>query len=109
LVIPGRKTALVRALHGRATMAGIGAPWEAMGELTREGREGEGEGGTTGGAREAGAPQRGASGWLRAASVLLLCVIYAVHEVKEGKKREKKKRKNGKILKRGNFREKNKR
>jgi hypothetical protein len=33
-------------------VAGVGAPWEAMGELAREGREGEGErgeGGVAGG------------------------------------------------------------
>jgi hypothetical protein len=35
---------LVRALHGRAAMAGVGAPWPAMGVLTGEGRAGEGEG-----------------------------------------------------------------
>jgi hypothetical protein len=29
-------------------MAGVGAPWEAMGELAEEGREGEGEGGEGG-------------------------------------------------------------
>jgi hypothetical protein len=32
---------LVEALHGRAAMVGVGAPWEAMGELTGEGKEGE--------------------------------------------------------------------
>jgi hypothetical protein len=31
---------LVRALHGRAAMAGDGAPWPAMGELVGEGRRG---------------------------------------------------------------------
>jgi hypothetical protein len=34
---------LVRALHGRAAMAGVGAPWPVMGELAGEGREGEWE------------------------------------------------------------------
>jgi hypothetical protein len=34
---------LVRALHGRAAMAGAGAPWPVMGELAGEGREGEWE------------------------------------------------------------------
>jgi hypothetical protein len=41
---PVKKKALVRALHGRAAMAGVGAPWEAMGERGREGREGKGKG-----------------------------------------------------------------
>jgi hypothetical protein len=40
---PTKKMTLVRALHGRAAMAGVGAPWPVMGELAREGREGEGE------------------------------------------------------------------
>jgi hypothetical protein len=31
---------LCEALHGRAAMAGVGAPWPAMGVLTEEGREG---------------------------------------------------------------------
>jgi hypothetical protein len=31
-------------------MAGVGAPWEAMGELVGEEREGEGQGGEGGGA-----------------------------------------------------------
>jgi hypothetical protein len=35
---------LGRALHWRAAVAGVGAPWPAMGVLTEEGREGEGEG-----------------------------------------------------------------
>jgi hypothetical protein len=43
LVAPQRKMTLVRALHGRAAMAGVGAPWPIMGELVGEGREGEGE------------------------------------------------------------------
>jgi hypothetical protein len=38
------KTTLVRALHGRAAMTRVGAPWPVMGELAGEGREGEGEG-----------------------------------------------------------------
>jgi hypothetical protein len=42
LIIPQRKTPFFRALHGRVAMAGVGAPWEAMGELAGEGREGEG-------------------------------------------------------------------
>jgi hypothetical protein len=46
---PMKKTALVRALHGRAAMARVGAPWPAMGELTGKERVGEGEG--RGGAR----------------------------------------------------------
>jgi hypothetical protein len=36
-----KKMSLVEALHGRAAMAGVGAPWEAPWGLTREGREGE--------------------------------------------------------------------
>jgi hypothetical protein len=43
LVAPRRKMTFVRALHGRAAMAGFGAPWPIMGELAGEGREGEGE------------------------------------------------------------------
>jgi hypothetical protein len=35
--------ALVRTSHGRAAMAGVGAPWPAMGELTGEERNGVGE------------------------------------------------------------------
>jgi hypothetical protein len=31
LVIPRRKTSLCEALHGRAAIAGVGAPWPAMG------------------------------------------------------------------------------
>jgi hypothetical protein len=46
---PMKKTALVRALHGRAAMAGVGAPWPAMGELTGKERVGEGEGRGEGG------------------------------------------------------------
>jgi hypothetical protein len=40
LVIRRRKMSLCEALHGRAAMAGVGAPWPAMGVLTEEGREG---------------------------------------------------------------------
>jgi hypothetical protein len=53
---PMKKTALVRALHGRVAMAGVGAPWPAMGELTGKERVGEGEG--RGGARPGGAEDR---------------------------------------------------
>jgi hypothetical protein len=41
---PTKKMTLGRALHGRAAMARVGAPWPAMGVLTGEGREEEGEG-----------------------------------------------------------------
>jgi hypothetical protein len=44
LVVPQRKMTLVRAQHGRAAVAGLGAPWPAMGVLIADGREGEWEG-----------------------------------------------------------------
>jgi hypothetical protein len=50
---------LGRALHGRAAMAGVEAPWPAMGVLTREGTEGEGEQGGTARGLLGGAMGRG--------------------------------------------------
>jgi hypothetical protein len=68
------------SMEGTA-MARVGAPWEAMGELTREGKEGEGEGGEgawLGGAAEGGAMGRGCGhsgrSWLLPAHVLLCCL-----------------------------------
>jgi hypothetical protein len=40
---PTKKTSLCEALHGRATMVGVGASMEGHGELAGEGGEGEGE------------------------------------------------------------------
>jgi hypothetical protein len=39
---PTKKTSLCEALHVMAAMAGVGAPWPAMGVLIGEEREGEG-------------------------------------------------------------------
>jgi hypothetical protein len=79
-----------------------GQPWPELellaghGELAGVGERGKGWGEERGhdwGATEAGPPWGGASGWLRAAwLLLLLCVICAVCEVEEGKKREKKRK-----------------
>jgi hypothetical protein len=58
---------LVEALHGKATMAGVGAPWEAPWGLAREGRDeegGGGEGDVAGGAAwGGGAMGRGRGAW----------------------------------------------
>jgi hypothetical protein len=59
-------------------MAGVGASMGAHGELAGEGKgggRGRGRGRRGLGAREAGAPRGGALGWLRAASLLLLCIV----------------------------------
>jgi hypothetical protein len=106
LVVPRRKTALVRALHGRR-------PWselEIHGELPREEGDG-GKGAQLGGARMG----RGRGAILMAARSssapaapcsFSACVLLAVPEKQEGgrrkeKRREKRKeegRKNGKII-----------
>jgi hypothetical protein len=44
LVVPQRKTTLGRALHGRAAMARVGAPWSAMGSSPERGKRGKEEG-----------------------------------------------------------------
>jgi hypothetical protein len=44
LVIPRRKMRLCEALHGRAAMAGVGAPWPAMGSSSERGKRGNDEG-----------------------------------------------------------------
>jgi hypothetical protein len=41
---PTKKNGLGWSSPWEAAMTEVGAPWEATGELTREGREGEGEG-----------------------------------------------------------------
>jgi hypothetical protein len=70
---------LVEAIHGQATMAGVGAPWPAMGELAGEGREGEGEG------------ERGAVGelgaWLLLAVSLFLCMRKKTGRRREGREK----------------------
>jgi hypothetical protein len=56
LVVPRRKTTLVRALHGRASMAGVGAsreaPWGSSPERGERGKE-RGRGGRDWGGRGA--------------------------------------------------------
>jgi hypothetical protein len=53
LVIPQRKMALVKAFHGTAAMAGVGAPWPAMGSSPERKGGGRGRGGGRGpGGRE---------------------------------------------------------
>jgi hypothetical protein len=50
------------ALHGRAALSGVGAPWDGHGELRGEGEEGEGGGGEgvqLGAAWGGGAPWEG--------------------------------------------------
>jgi hypothetical protein len=100
---------LVRALHGRAAMAGAGAPWLVMGELAGEGREGEWE----------------VERWVQLGGVTLLLCVVSVRfgtvlreeesrkeegeEKREKRKeegKEKKKRKKEKKSKLGNFQKK---
>jgi hypothetical protein len=38
-----KKMSLCEALHGRADIGRVGAPWSAMGKLAGEGGEGDGE------------------------------------------------------------------
>jgi hypothetical protein len=113
---------LVRALHGRAAMAGDGAPWPAMGELAGEGRKGEGQGhgygeeegmeGRQGAARGAQSP---AHAWLILCGpgcVRDCCVRKKEREErkrKERKREKEKKRKNEKLLNLEILGEKNKR
>jgi hypothetical protein len=88
--------ALVRALHGRATMARVGAPWLAMGCSPERGETGKGRGeGARLGVR-VGVPWRGyrrRDRNMAAPAVSLLYVLLVLGEEEEGKKREKKRRK----------------
>jgi hypothetical protein len=102
---------LVRALHGMAAMAGVGAPWSVMGVLIEQGREGEWEGER--GAR-LGVPGDGGEIGALGEEELVLLMFYCVREEEELEEREekekrereerKKGRKNEKIAKPGNFR-----
>jgi hypothetical protein len=105
LVIPRRKMTLGRALHGRAAMAGVGAPWaghkgspqrKGKGEMERERERERG--------RRCGAPWGGRGGMGRgarlasyslpvAAARSLLVVRAAVREGEEEKEEREKKRK----------------
>jgi hypothetical protein len=88
-------------------MAGVGAPWAAMGELAREGRDGEWEG-----EREVGHHGEGllwrSSGAAPLCSCVLCLLLRAVREEEEEsekkkKRKEKKRRKNEKNSKLENF------
>jgi hypothetical protein len=63
LVIPRRKTTLVTALHGRAAMAGVGAPWPSMGSSPERGEGGKGRGEKQGGAWAASMVGRKGAPW----------------------------------------------
>jgi hypothetical protein len=62
LVVPRRKAALVEALHGRAAMTGVRAPWPTMGSSHE--RERRGVGAWNAGSEEEGGAmgRRGAGG-----------------------------------------------
>jgi hypothetical protein len=96
LVIPRRKMTLVRAPRGRAAMAGVGAPWEAKGELTGEGRErGRGRGGWLGGMGHRGEAKSGAC-LVRpcccAEKFMTVAYVGVAREEEEKEEREKKKK-----------------
>jgi hypothetical protein len=85
-------------------MAGVGAPWEAMGLSPERGKRGEGK-------RDSGAHLGAQLGGRHGGGLLCSCssvcaALHDVHEV-EGKKREKKKRekkkRNGKFSNPRNF------
>jgi hypothetical protein len=101
LIIPRGKMALVRALHGRAAMDRVGAPWPVLGSSPRreEREEGKEEGGRSWG-RCHGRAWGGASPTARAVALLvLLCtcsvVLLVREESREGERRreERKERK----------------
>jgi hypothetical protein len=82
---------LVRALHGRAAMAGVGAPREVMWELTGEGRKGVGEGGEGGTARRAAGGGHHRKGlWALGPLLAAPCSCFVVYVRKMNYKREKK-------------------
>jgi hypothetical protein len=104
LAIPQRKMRLCEDLHGRATMAGVGAPWPTM-EKGKRGNE-EGERRALGGCRRGGrqAAMEGCS--IR----LLHCSVAAIREKEqegeEEKRRKRKERKKGRKkrkIKKGKF------
>jgi hypothetical protein len=99
-------------------MAGVGAPWPAMGVLTEEGREGEGEGGTARGRHgEVGRHGEGCyggdvGGTMGLQPLFGLLLYMRRKEEGEEKKRKGRKRKEKKHKKNSNlkiFGEKNKR
>jgi hypothetical protein len=87
---------LLRALHGRAAMTGVGAPWPIMGELAREGREGEGEGR---GGRGWGGTRGAIGGGLGPGCSVLShdCLLYVREESMkdEGEEKREKRKKEG--------------
>jgi hypothetical protein len=102
LVIPQRKKSLCEALHGRAAMARVGAPWPAMGVLLGEGREEEEEGEGVG--QLGGSPwgqlegRRAAARWRWAAPLYVVpyCAWGRKQEEGEEKRREEKRKEEGK-------------
>jgi hypothetical protein len=100
--IPRRKMALFKALHGRATMAGVGAAWEAAkGAHQRGGRRGQGgERGVRLGCCS-GVVLWGLLGHWELSPAAACCVVREEEEEKEerGKKKKKKKEKHEKISK----------
>jgi hypothetical protein len=96
---PTKKMSLVGTLHGRAAMTEVGAPWEAMGELVGEEKEGEGEGGEgvrlrarLGGTMEWLHRELGAVSWLVVAAPLF-GPVHAWGRTQEGGRRREQREK----------------
>jgi hypothetical protein len=104
LVVPRRKMTMGRALHGRAAMAGVGAPWPAMGSSSERGKRGKEEGsrgrrcvapwggkGVMG--RGAELASRGLTVAIARSLLVVNAVVRAVREGEEEKEEREKKRK----------------
>jgi hypothetical protein len=104
LVIPRRKMGLCEALHGRAAMAGVGAPLPAMGSSLE--RRGRGKGKRVGAMGRGRAAGGGQACRITATAVRGLFVLAVREKQEEGrreeKRRERKERKEKKF-KLGNF------